>query len=118
MNMWTKERDGVYILTKEDVIQLIGQVQDPFLHKSLEETGGIVEVTIREERKHVSVKVAISKPNTAEQMQLQQELVGILKKNGASTVRLRFEQLPDEVIQKYQPAAEAEKEKKIGRAHV
>src|SRR5699024_6140661 len=44
--------------------------------------------------------------NTAEQMTLQQEVVNILKKNGANTVGLRFEQLPDEVIQKYQPTSE------------
>src|SRR5699024_9765791 len=37
----------------------------------------------------------------------------ILKKNGASTVGLRFEQLPDEVIQQFQPSAEAEKEKSL-----
>src|SRR5690625_6800097 len=43
-------------------------------------------------------------------MQLQQELVGILKKNGSKTVGLRFEQLPDEVIQKFQPSADAAKE--------
>src|SRR5699024_2560818 len=46
-------------------------------------------------------------------MQLQQELVGILKKNGAKTVGLRFEQLPDEVIQKFQTSVEAEKEKTL-----
>ncbi len=38
-------------------------------------------------------------------MELQQEIVGILKRNGAKTVGLRFEQLPEEVIQKYQPTA-------------
>lgn len=92
------------MLTKEEVIQLLNPVKDPFLHRTLEETGGIVEVTIREERKHVSVKLAIGKPNTAEQMQLQQELVGILKKNGAVTVGLRFEALPDDVIKKFQPS--------------
>src|SRR5699024_9832503 len=70
------------------------------------ETGAIKEVTIREEKKHVSVKLAIGEPNTAEQMTLQQEVVNILKKNGANTVGLRFEQLPDEVIQKYQPTSE------------
>src|SRR5690625_5019683 len=97
------------VLTKEEVVQLLNPVQDPFLHRTLEETGGIIDVTIREERNHVSVKLAIGKPNTAEQMELQQELVGILKKNGASTVGLRFEALPDEVIKKYQPtAAEAQ----------
>ena len=97
------------VLTKEEVVQLLNPVQDPFLHRTLEETGGIIDVTIREDRNHVSVKLAIGKPNTAEQMELQQELVGILKKNGASTVGLRFEALPDEVIKKYQPtAAEAQ----------
>ena len=93
------------VLTKEEVVQLLNPVQDPFLHRTLEETGGIIDVTIREERNHISVKLAIGKPNTAEQMELQQELVGILKKNGASTVGLRFEALPDEVIKKYQPTA-------------
>lgn len=98
------------MLTKEEVVQLLNPVKDPFLHRTLEETDGIKQVTIKEEKKHVSVKIGIGKTNTGEQMQLQQELVGILKKNGVSTVGLRFEQLPDEVIQKYQPAVEKEKE--------
>ena len=94
------------MLTKEEVIELLNNVQDPFLHTSFKETGAITEVTIREEKKHVSVKLAIGEPNTAEQMTLQQEVVNILKKNGANTVGLRFEQLPDEVIKKYQPTSE------------
>lgn len=94
------------MLTKEQVIELLSEVKDPFLHTTLKETGGIVEVNIREEKKHVSVKLAIGKPNTAEQMQLQQEVVAILKRNGANTVGLRFEQLPEEVIQKFQPTEE------------
>lgn len=92
------------MVTKEEVIQLLSEVKDPFLHRTFAETEGIVDVTIREEQRHVSVKLAIGKPNTAEQMQLQQEVVAILKRNGARTVGLRFEQLPDEVISKYQPA--------------
>ncbi len=99
-----------YVLTKEDVVQLLNSVKDPFLHRTLAETNGVKEVTIKEEKKHVSVKVGIGKTNTAEQMQLQQEIVGILKKNGATTVGLRFEQLSDEIIQKFQPAAEQEQE--------
>src|SRR5699024_1327314 len=85
----------------------------------MEETDGIKEITIKEDKQHVSLKLAIGKPNTAEQMQLQQEIVGILKKNGAKTVGLRFEQLPDEIIQKYQPAADAAKETSLlgGGAH-
>lgn len=94
------------MLTKEEVIELLSNVQDPFLHISLKETEGIVEVSIREEKKHVSVKLAIGEPNTAEQMTLQQEIVGILKKNGANTVGLRFEQLPEDIIKKYQPTSE------------
>lgn len=96
----------IIVLTKEKVFQLLNSVKDPFLHKTLEETNGISEVRIIEDKQHVSVKIAIGKPNTAEQMQLQQELVGILKKNGAKTVGLRFEELPAEIIQKFQPAAE------------
>ncbi|GGJ98651.1 iron-sulfur cluster carrier protein [Lentibacillus kapialis] len=101
------------MLSKEEITELLKPVQDPFLHKTLEETDGIKGISIKEEKKHVSVKIGIAKTNTAEQMDLQQEIVGILKKNGASTVGLRFEQLPDEVIQQFQPAAEAEKEKSL-----
>ncbi|MUV38130.1 Iron-sulfur cluster carrier protein [Lentibacillus sp. JNUCC-1] len=101
------------MLTKEEVIDLLNPVKDPFLHKTLEETDGIVSVTVKEEKNHVSVKVGISKLNTGEQMQMQQEIVQILKKNGATTVGLRFEQLPDEVIQKYQDTAGDDKKDTI-----
>ncbi|WP_217588846.1 Mrp/NBP35 family ATP-binding protein [Lentibacillus saliphilus] len=96
------------MLTKEDVIDLLKPVKDPFLHKTLEETDGVISVKVKEDKKHVSVKVGISKLNTGEQMQMQQEIVQILKKNGATTVGLRFEQLSDEVIKKYQPTAEGD----------
>lgn len=101
------------MLTQDEVKELLSSVNDPFLHRTLEETGGVKEVNIKEEKKHVSVKVGIGKTNTGEQMQLQQEIVGILKKNGASTVGLRFEQLPDDVIREFQPAAEEEQEKSL-----
>src|SRR5699024_6284146 len=61
---------------------------------------------INKEKRQVSVKLAMGKPNTAEQMQLQQEIVAILKRNGASTVGIRFEHLPEEVIKKLKPATE------------
>ncbi|MFZ3578127.1 P-loop NTPase [Virgibacillus sp. DJP39] len=98
------------MLTNEEIVTLLNPVKDPFLHRTLEETGGVKEITIKEEKKHVSVKIGIGKTNTGEQMQLQQEIVGILKKNGATTVGLRFEQLPEEIIKKYQPAAEEDQE--------
>ncbi|WP_138420144.1 Mrp/NBP35 family ATP-binding protein [Aquibacillus sediminis] len=94
------------MLTKEQVLNLLNPIKDPFLHKTFEETGGVEEITIKEEKKHVSVKLAIGKTNTAEQMQLQQEVVNVLKREGAVTVGLRFSQLPDEIIQKFQPASE------------
>ncbi|WP_181350991.1 Mrp/NBP35 family ATP-binding protein [Thalassobacillus sp. CUG 92003] len=98
------------MLTEDKVIELLNPVEDPFLHKTLEETGGIGEIKIKEEKNHVSVKVLIAKTNTAEQMELQQKIVNILKEGGAETVGLRFEQLPDDVIEKYQPAAHEEQE--------
>lgn len=98
------------MLTKEEVIKLLNPVKDPFLHTTLEETDAIKNVSIKEDKKHVSVKIGISKLNTAEQMQMQQEIVGILKRNGANTVGLRFEQLPEDVVKKYQSQAEQAQE--------
>src|SRR5699024_12651421 len=83
------------MLTKEEIIKLLEPIKDPFLHTTFKETDAILSVSVREEKKHVRVKLAIGQPNTAEQMELQQEIVGLLKKNGANTVGLRFEQLPD-----------------------
>jgi ATP-binding protein involved in chromosome partitioning len=94
------------LLTEQSVIDLLHKMKDPFLHKTFKETDGIEEVSIKEEKNHVSVKLAIAKTNTAEQMQLQQELVGALKQLGAATVGLRFSQLPEEVIAKFQPTKE------------
>nr|WP_328701013.1 Mrp/NBP35 family ATP-binding protein [Aquibacillus kalidii] len=94
------------MLTKQEAIDLLKQMKDPFLHRTFHETNGIEEVTVKEEKNHISVKLAIGKTNTAEQMQLQQELVNVLKSHGAVTVGLRFTQLPDETIAKFQPTSE------------
>lgn len=102
------------MLTKANVIELLNPIKDPFLHRTLEETGGIIEVIIRKEINHVSVKLAIGKPNTAEQMQLQKEVVRVLKRNGASTVGLRFQSLPEDVVYKYQPEPEERRSALLG----
>ncbi|QDP38922.1 Mrp/NBP35 family ATP-binding protein [Radiobacillus deserti] len=94
------------MLTKEQVIELLNPIEDPFLHTTFEKTGAIQEITIKEDKKHVSVKLAIGQTNTGEQMQLQQQVVNVLKRGGAATVGLRFEQLPDDVIATYQPTEE------------
>jgi len=94
------------LLTKDEVIELLNPVKDPHLKVTLKETGGIEDIRVKPEKQHVSVKIALAKPNTAEQMQLQQELVEILKKSGASTVGLRFSELSEEVLNKFQGTEE------------
>ena len=70
------------LMNEQQVRELLGQLQDPFLHKTLLETNGIKEVSIKEEKNHVSVKLAIAKINTAEQMQLQMKVVDCIKTSG------------------------------------
>lgn len=89
------------LLNEEKVLNILKDLQDPFLHKSLEETNGIVEVKLKPEKKHVSVKLAIAKTGTSEQMQLQMQVVNLLKEAGAETVGIRFSELPPEELEKY-----------------
>lgn len=89
------------VLTIEQVRDILGQMNDPFLHKTLAETNGIVDISIKEEKQHVSVKVAIAKTGTAEQLQFQMQIVEALKAAGANTVGIRFTELPEEVLAQY-----------------
>lgn len=95
----------IHLMNEQQVRELLGQLQDPFLHKSLEETGGIVSVSIKEEKQHVSVKIAIAKTNTPEQMTLQMKIVEVLKGNGAASVGIRFEELSQEVLEQFRGQA-------------
>lgn len=87
--------------TEQQVVELLGDLKDPFLHKSLNETNGIAEIKIKPEKKHVSVKLLIAKTGTPEQLQLQMKVVDILKKAGVKSVGIRFGQLSDEEIAKH-----------------
>ncbi|WP_285769143.1 Mrp/NBP35 family ATP-binding protein [Peribacillus sp. SI8-4] len=89
------------MLTEEKVLSLLKDLTDPFLHKSLEKTNGIIEIKIKPEKKHVSVKLAIAKTGTAEQMQMQTEVVNLLKTNGAESVGIRFTELSEEELAKH-----------------
>lgn len=89
------------MLNEQEVRALLGKLEDPFLHKTLEETNGILSVKIKEEKNYVSVKVAIAKTNTAEQMQLQTKVVDTLKSAGVATVGIRFEELPKEALEQF-----------------
>lgn len=89
------------MINENQVRTLLGELNDPFLHRTLEETNGISQVSIKEEKNHVSVKLAIAKINSAEQMQLQTKVVEVLKNAGANTVGIRFEELPKEVLEQF-----------------
>lgn len=92
------------VLSESQVRELLEKMEDPFLHKTLKETEGIVEIKVKEEKQHVSVKLAIAKTGTGEQIQLQTNVVKALKDAGFATVGIRFSQLPDEVIENLYPA--------------
>ncbi|MEB2631652.1 Mrp/NBP35 family ATP-binding protein [Peribacillus frigoritolerans] len=99
------------MLTEEKVLNLLKDLKDPFLHKNLEETNGIIEIKIKPEKNHVSVKLAIAKTGTAEQMQMQSEVVDLLKANGAESVGIRFTELSEEELAKHResiPQGEAD----------
>lgn len=79
--------------------QVLEQVVDPFLHKTLKDTNAIREISVKPEKEHVSVKIAIVKTGTAEQMQLQAEVVNLVKGLGVQTVGLRFTEFTEEELQ-------------------
>ena len=89
------------MFTEQQVVELLGTLQDPFLHKSLQETNGIQEVKIKSEKNHVSVKIHIAKTGTPEQLQLQMKIVDLLKKAGFESVGIRFGALSEEELESY-----------------
>lgn len=92
------------LLSVEKVYEILEKLEDPFLHKTLKETNGIIEVKVKEEKGHVSVKVAIAKTGTGEQLKLQSQIVEQLKKAGAQSVGIRFTDLPEEELEKHRVA--------------
>ncbi|RXY88759.1 chromosome partitioning protein ParA, partial [Salmonella sp. 3DZ2-4SM] len=94
------------MLSVEQVKELVGALHDPIVDVPLKETGGIVEVSIKEEKEHVSVKVAIAKLGGQPQLDLQMEIVDLLKENGAKTVGIRFDELSDEALEKFKGVME------------
>ncbi len=94
-------RDGVSVITEQNVQDILSEMKDPFLHKTFAETNGIIEIKVKPEKSHVSVKVAIAKTGTPEQLQLQQEIVKNLKSAGAESVGIRFADLSPEELEKH-----------------
>ncbi|WP_433774952.1 P-loop NTPase [Bacillus wiedmannii] len=98
------------MVTKEQVVEALEGVVDPFLHKTLKETNAIKEVTVKPEKEHVSVKIAIVKTGTAEQMQLQSGIVKLVKELGAATVGLRFAEFTEEELAQFVPPQQEEEQ--------
>lgn len=96
------------MLTEEKVLNILKDLKDPFLHKSLEETNGVVEIKVKPEKNHVSVKLAIAKTGTPEQMQLQMQVVDLLKEAGAASVGIRFAELSEEELAKHRESVPKE----------
>lgn len=94
------------MLTEAKVVEILNGIKEPFLHKTLQELNAIEEIKIKEEKNHVSVKIAIAKTGTSEQLQLQQEVVRLLKQGGAETVGIRFSQLSEEVLAQHRTVQE------------
>ncbi|MEH7493106.1 Mrp/NBP35 family ATP-binding protein [Neobacillus niacini] len=93
------------MLTEVKVREVLGSLKEPFLHKTLAELNAIEEIKIKEEKSHVSVKLQIAKTGTAEQLQLQTQVVNLLKEAGAQTVGIRFSDLPEAVLAEHRSAA-------------
>lgn len=102
------------MLTEEKVREAIGEIKDPFIHKTLTELKAIQEVRINEGKNHVSVKVAIAKTGTSEQLQLQTEIVNQIKAAGAASVGIRFAELSEAELNKYRTEVSDEEDKKLG----
>jgi ATP-binding protein involved in chromosome partitioning len=101
------------MLTEVRVREVLGSLKEPFLHKTLAELNAIEEIKIKEEKNHVSVKVAIAKTGTSEQLQLQTQIVNLLKEAGAASVGIRFSELSAEVLAQHRSAEPETKEKNL-----
>lgn len=89
------------LLSEEKILNVLKDIKDPDLHKSIVETGGVREIKIKEEKGHVSLKIALARTGTAEQMHVQQKVVQAVKGAGAESVGLRFDQLTEEEVKKH-----------------
>ncbi|RIP37545.1 chromosome partitioning protein ParA [Staphylococcus gallinarum] len=89
------------MLTIEQVKSIVGEIKDPIIGVPLKESEGIVDVSIKEEIEHVSVKIAIAQLGGQPQLELQMAIVEALKENGANTVGIRFEELPADKVDSY-----------------
>lgn len=99
------------MLTEGKIREVLSSLKEPFLHKTLAELNAIEEIKIKEEKNHVSVKLQIAKTGTSEQLQLQTQVVNLLKEAGAQTVGIRFSELPEAVLAQHRQAVSETEDK-------
>ncbi|WP_078393421.1 Mrp/NBP35 family ATP-binding protein [Shouchella patagoniensis] len=94
------------MITDQEIMEALKRVKDRDLDKSIVDTGGVRE--LKNKDGNISLKVALAKTGTPEQMQVQQEIVNVLKSEGANSVGLRFDSLTDEELEALGGAKEEE----------
>ncbi|WP_158738348.1 Mrp/NBP35 family ATP-binding protein [Alteribacillus sp. YIM 98480] len=97
------------MLNEDKVLDTLKNIKDPDLQKSIVETGGVREVKIKND--NVSLKIALARTGTAEQMQLQQKIVQAVKEAGAESVGLRFDTLGEEEVKQHGGSSQSQEEK-------
>ncbi|MCE4051783.1 MULTISPECIES: Mrp/NBP35 family ATP-binding protein [Bacillaceae] len=105
------------MLNAEAIERMIEQITDPFLHKTLLELNSIKDLKWDAEKSHVSIKLAVAEMGSPAQMELQQEVVSILKQNGVQTVGMRFTELSSALVREIQ-AEHAEMENKNSPTYI
>ena len=89
------------MITESEARQIVESVKDPILNVPISETNGIESLKIIEDKDHVSLKILIGRLGGQEQLDLQIKIVNKLKEAGAKSVGLRFDELPEEEINKH-----------------
>ncbi|WP_020006739.1 Mrp/NBP35 family ATP-binding protein [Salinicoccus albus] len=101
------------MVTKEQVEEIVNGIDDPILNVPISETGGLQEVKVKEDKGHVSIKVAIGRLGGQEQLDLQMKVVNVVKEAGADSVGLRFDELDEEIIERHRGTAGSEVENRF-----
>lgn len=101
------------MISESEVREIVGQINDPVLNVPIHETNGILEVSIKEEKEHVSLKIALGRLGGQEQLDLQIKIVNAVKDAGARSVGLRFAELEAEVIEQFRNTSGTDTELKF-----
>ncbi|MEC2077391.1 P-loop NTPase [Metabacillus fastidiosus] len=82
------------MLTETKIIDLLKGIRDYDLNRNIIETGGVRNIKISKGN-NVSLQIALARTKTKEQTNIQQNIVSLLKNEGANSVGLKFEELSE-----------------------